>query len=381
MKKLPVFLLFLLAFTLNCGSDDGDAAALASLNIESSNGLRLDLGEMTTLSVQGFDAANQPFNVAGTITWSANNANVSIDQNGIVTGVSVGDAIVTATVGTISQSIDISVWDSSAPRTEIWVSDAGASSNPRYQIIKYDENGRNPEVFTTQNLAWPQDILFMEEAEVVLISNLNSGTIDRYNIHTGAFIDSFATGIDGPTRMKIGADNLLYVLQWNGDGKVLRYQLDGTFVDEFTNVGVPESIGLDWDGEGNLYVSSFNGGSGGSVRKFDPSGNDLGLFVNTNLQGPTNIWFRSNGDLMVNDWSAGLVARFNGSGSFLRNSITGLNRPEGVAFFANGDFLIGNGGTGSVKMYGSNNAFISDLVGSGVGGLVNPNAVVLRKVN
>lgn len=378
VKKLPIFLLLLLALTLNCGSDDSDAAELASLNIESSNGLRLDLGEMTTLSVQGFDAANQPFNVVETITWSANNTNVSIDQNGIVTGVSVGDAVVTATIGTISQSIDLSVWDSTAPRIEIWVSDAGASSNPRYQILKYDENGRNPEVFTTQNLAWPQDILFMEETEVVLISNLNSGTIDRYNIDTGAFINSFATGIDGPTRMKIGADNLLYVLQWNGDGKVLRYQLDGTFVDEFTDVGVTQSIGMDWDGQGNLYVSSFNDGS---VRKFDPAGNDMGLFITTNLVGPTNIWFRPNGDLMINDWSAGLVARFNSSGSFLRNSITGLNRPEGIAFFANGDFLIGNGGTGSVKMYGSNNAFISDLVSSGVGGLVNPNAVVTRKVN
>lgn len=378
VKKLPIFLLLLLALTLNCGSDDSDAAELASLNIESSNGLRLDLGEMTTLSVQGFDAANQPFNVVETITWSANNTKVSIDQNGIVTGVSVGDAVVTATIGTISQSIDLSVWDSTAPRIEIWVSDAGASSNPRYQILKYDENGRNPEVFTTQNLAWPQDILFMEETEVVLVSNLNSGTIDRYNIDTGAFINSFATGIDGPTRMKIGADNLLYVLQWNGDGKVLRYQLDGTFVDEFTDVGVTQSIGMDWDGQGNLYVSSFNDGS---VRKFDPAGNDMGLFITTNLVGPTNIWFRPNGDLMINDWSAGLVARFNSSGSFLRNSITGLNRPEGIAFFANGDFLIGNGGTGSVKMYGSNNAFISDLVSSGVGGLVNPNAVVIRKVN
>ena len=127
--------------------------------------------------------------------------------------------------------------------------------------------------------------------QVVLISNLSSGNINRHNINSGQFIDSFATNIGGPTRIKIGPDGLLYVLQWTGDGLVQRYQLDGTFVDNFTSVGVFQSIGLDWDNEGNLYVSSYNNGANGSVRKFDPEGNDLGLLIDTGLQGPTDIWF------------------------------------------------------------------------------------------
>lgn len=78
--------------------------------------------------------------------------------------------------------------------------------------------------------------------------------------------------------MKIGPDNLLYVLQWNGNGRVKRYQLDGTSMGDFTNASVNQSIGLDWDSSGNLYVSSYNGDS---VRKFDSNGNDAGLFINT----------------------------------------------------------------------------------------------------
>ncbi len=70
--------------------------------------------------------------------------------------------------------------------------------------------------------------------------------------------------------MKIGADSLLYVLQWSGNGKVRRYELDGTFVDDFTSVGVTQSIGIDWDNDGNLYVSSYGGDN---VRKFDTNGN------------------------------------------------------------------------------------------------------------
>ena len=261
---------------------------------------------------------------------------------------------------------------------EIYVSDAGNFSSPPWKILKFDENGENPETFIDTVLAWPQDILFLENQQVVLISNLNSGRITKHNSSTGAYIEDFATGIGGPTRMKIGADSLLYVLQWSGNGKVRRYQLDGTFVDEFTSVGVTQSIGIDWDDDGNLYVSSYGGAS---VRKFDPDGNDLGIFVNSNLAGPTNIWFDNNGELLVIDYNGTSVKRFGSSGNFVNNFITGLSQAEGVDFFPNGNILIGNGATHSVKMYDSNGVYIEDFIPNGSGGLVTPNAVVIRETN
>jgi len=261
---------------------------------------------------------------------------------------------------------------------EIYVSDAMNFSSPPWKILKFDENGENPEVFINDQLAWPQDILFLEDQQVVLISNLNSGRITKHNSSTGAYIEDFATGIGGPTRMKIGADSLLYVLQWSGNGKVRRCQLDGTFVDEFTSVGVTQSIGIDWDDEGNLYVSSYGGAS---VRKFDTSGTDLGIFVNSNLAGPTNIWFDNNGDLQVIDYNGTAVKRFNSSGTFINNFITGLSQAEGVDFFPNGNILIGNGATHSVKMYDSSGNYIEEFIPNGLGGLMTPNAVVIRETN
>ena len=260
--------------------------------------------------------------------------------------------------------------------TEIYVSDANNFSPP-WKILKYDENGENPETFISTSLAWPQDIVFLEEQNVVLISNLNSGRITKYNSSTGEYIGNFATGISGPTRMKIGEDSLLYVLQWNGSNLVKRYQLDGTFVDDFTSVGVPQSIGIDWDDDGNLYISSYNGDN---VRKFDQNGNDLELFVTTNLSGPTNIWFDDNGDLLVIDYDGMAVKRYDSDGNYINNFISGLSHAEGVAFFPNGNILIGNGATSSVKMFDSSGNYIEDLIPSGSGGLVTPNAVVLREV-
>ena len=113
---------------------------------------------------------------------------------------------------------------------EIYVSDAGNFNNPPWQILKFDQNGQNGEVFISENLAWPQDIVFLEDKNEVLISNLNTGRITRYNSETGAYMSNFATGLGGPTRMKIGDDDLLYVLQWTGDGLVKRYSLEGDSV-------------------------------------------------------------------------------------------------------------------------------------------------------
>jgi len=230
-------------------------------------------------------------------------------------------------------------------------------------------------VFIDQSLAWPQDIVFLEDAGTVLVSNLNSGRIDRYDAETGDFIDIFAGGIGGPTRMKIGQDGLLYVLQWSGTGRVRRYQLDGTPMTDFTTVGVPQSIGLDWDSDGALYVSSYNGDY---VRRFGPDGGDLGLFIQSNLVGPTNLRFESDGSLLVLDYDGGAVKRFSASGVYQGVFIGGLAQSEGIAELPGGDLLIGNGGTGAVKRYSAQGAFIEDLVPGGTAGLVRPNAVVLR---
>ncbi len=255
-----------------------------------------------------------------------------------------------------------------------YVSDAANFSGGDFKIVQFDTNGENPIVFINEELAWPQDIVFLEDVDRVLVSNLNSGRITKYNSRTGAYIEDFATVAGGPTRMKIGDDGLLYVLQWsNSFNKVLRYQLDGTLVDEYTDVGVIQSIGIDWDDSGNLYVSSF---AGGSVRKFDASGNDQGLFIDTNLSGPTNCEIKD-GVMYVLDWNAGKCVRFNaGDGSYIDDFITTLTNPEGIAFLPNGDLLIGDNGTNSVRRFDSSGNDLGEYTTGG--NLITPNAVVLR---
>lgn len=269
-----------------------------------------------------------------------------------------------------------------AQQTYIYVSDAGGFTNPPWQILRYNIDGSNPQVFidndwfVSEGVGWPQDILFLEDQEVVLISNLVGNRITKHDATTGAYIEDFAAVAGGPTRMKIGADDLIYVLQWsNSVNQVLRFEQDGTPLGEFTNEGVPQSIGLDWDSAGNLYVSSYGGGT---VRQFNSSGVDQGLFVDTELSGPTNIWFNPNGELLVLDWTAGDVERFDASGNHIDTYISGLSQPEGIDVLPDGNLLLGNGGPAQVDQFLPDGTFVESTVTSGAGGLIQPNAVVLR---
>jgi streptogramin lyase len=263
----------------------------------------------------------------------------------------------------------------SAQSYELYVSDAGNFDKPPWQILKFDGDGTNPSVFIKDNLNWPQDILFLPDGSTVLVSSLGSGRITRHDAATGAYLGDFAASIGGPTRMRIGPDGQLYVLQWGGNGRVKRYGLDGRFLGDFTTVGVPQSIGLAWDGDGSLYVSSY---SQDHVRKFDPAGKDLGLFIDSNLTGPTNIWFDEAGDLLVADYDGRAVRRFDRAGNYLGDFIRGVTQVEGVDFLPNGDILLGDGGARAVKRFDRNGAYLRNHVAAGAGGLLTPNAVVLR---
>jgi len=268
---------------------------------------------------------------------------------------------------------------SQAQDFDIYVSSGGSNA-----VIKYDQDGQNPSVFippSSGGLNWPQDIIFLNEEEII-VSGLNSRQVKKYNAKTGEYLGNFISVNTnaGPTRMKIGKDNLLYVLLWGIGGssshKVQRYELDGSFVDEFTSSGIAQAIGMDWDAEGNFYIASYGGRY---IRKYDAEGEFVTTWITSvNLQGPTNIWFDDNGDLLVVDYNAGSIKRFDSEGQFKGVFISGLNLPEGIAFLPNGNILVGNGGTNQVKVFDKEGNFISNFASS-EGNLVTPNAVVIKQ--
>lgn len=232
-------------------------------------------------------------------------------------------------------------------------------------------------------LSAPEDILFLPDS-TMLVSGINNTALKRYDALTGTYLGNFTTGysLSLPSKMSIGPDSLIYVTQWGTtQNKVVRFTLTGQFVDEFTSVGTPNGLEHVWDAEGNFYISVYGNGGNGFIQKFDSLGNDLGVFIaNIPLQGPTDIWWAANGDMLVADWTSGKVWRYDSNGTYLGWFISvGLVNPEGVAFTPDGKLLIGDWGLDQVLQY--------DTLGNYQGafafgnGLDDPNGVHIHPIN
>ena len=265
---------------------------------------------------------------------------------------------------------------------EVLISDRADNS-----VNKYDLDGNFVEVFIEPNsggISNPQDIVFLPN-DNVLMTGFGNNTIKEYDGTTGDYIGVFSTGysLQGPTRMELREDGYIYVLQWSGNYKVVRFDMNGVFDSEYTDSGVFQSIGIDWDESGNLYVSSYGQGSNGLIKYFDSSGNEIGIFGDSSLlAGATNIWFQpdGSGNLLALDYNGNRLAQFDSSGTFLSFPITGLATPEGYAYLPNGNLLISERGADKISEFDAD----FNLIGRWdhpSGNLSGPNFIRIRDTN
>ncbi len=230
-------------------------------------------------------------------------------------------------------------------------------------------------------LGKPQEIIFGPDGHIY-VTGFNNSQIKKYDRDTGAFLGNFTTNysLNLPTKTTLHTDGLIYVSQWGGNEKVVRFNMNtGDFVDEFTSTGVINGMGQAWDAEGNLFVVSWgNDGSDGNVQKFDATtGAFQGIFIPTGrggLRGPVNIWI-DNGELFVVDWSLGRVLRFDKqTGAFNGTFITGLTRTEGFTFGVDGSIYICDWQLNRVNRYDSEGKFRGTFATGG--GMSEPNEVI-----
>jgi sugar lactone lactonase YvrE len=201
-----------------------------------------------------------------------------------------------------------------------------------------------------------------------------------YERVSGDFIKQFTSGysLDNPTKISFGPDGKLYVSQWGTTkNKIARFNgTSGVFIDEFTP-SLNLALGHTWDNYGNMYVACYGSKD---VRKFDTSGNFLGVFTETgHLQGPTNLWFNEDGSLFVEDWVLGSVVEFDAAdGTFIKNFITGLQNAEGFAFGPDSNLYLCDWSQNQIRRYSPEGNFID--VFASQGNMQAPNSILFRPV-
>lgn len=252
-------------------------------------------------------------------------------------------------------------------------------------VHRYDANGNFLGEFITSgsgNLVGPEQVLFHPDGSL-LVTGFGNGAIKRYHGVSGAYLGDFSTGyvLDTPSKMSIGPDDLIYVTQWGSvQKKVVRFDLAGNFVDEFTSIDTPNGLGHFWDAQGRFYLSVYGNGATGTVQRFAADGTFIDVFINSAiLQGPTDIWQEANGDVLVQDWTSGTVLRYDSTGSYLGVYISGLTNPEGHAFLPpNGDLLMGDWGVDAVHRHDASGMELGYFTNGN--GLSDPNGVYVREV-
>ena len=212
-----------------------------------------------------------------------------------------------------------------------------------------------------------------------------SDNVVRYNLATGAHVDTFVTagsgGLASAAGLAFGPDGHLYVSSQFTD-TVLTYDgTTGAFLGTFVSAGsggIDAPTALMFRGDGYLYVSGYNTDS---ILRYDAA---TGAFVDTfvatasgGLNGPGDFVFGPDGHLYVSGTNS-VIKRYNGAtGAYIDDFVSagsgGLGESIGLSFGPDGHLYVANYTTDAVLQYdGSTGAFLGSYVGTGSGGLDGP---------
>jgi hypothetical protein len=221
-----------------------------------------------------------------------------------------------------------------------------------------------------------------------------NGKVTKYDASTGAFLGVIVGPLADyrPRGATIGPDGLLYLSVLNdfsdSDSKILRYDLDGNFVDEFVGagsrtdgkLGYPDGLGvaspLRFGRDGNLYLIA-NSGIVDEIISFDgETGEYLGPVVNS-IVSPTEFVFGEDGLLYVSVSAQNpipsSIQRFDvATGQrvdvFVPSGSGGLLVPRSLAFGSDGNLYAGGSTKQILRFNGETGAFLdvfADLSGLG----------------
>jgi sugar lactone lactonase YvrE len=202
----------------------------------------------------------------------------------------------------------------------------------------------------------------LAQANNFFVANSGINSVAKYDNNGGSL--PFAGGfVSGPNGLALDSSGNLYVT--TNANVIRKFSPTGIDLGVFASTGINFAMGLAFDSKGNLYVAN-NGGS--TVQKFAPDGTDLGVFAN--VIRPTGLAFDAAGNLYVANIGS-TIQRFSPIGvPLIPFTSFFLNNAEGLAFDATGNLYVANNGSNSIQVFSPSGVDLGSLPTVGLSGPV-----------
>ncbi|MBQ8382902.1 MAG: Ig-like domain-containing protein [Clostridia bacterium] len=205
MKKICIFLCLLLPLFLfaACGDDEQSPDATDKAPVE--NGIKIDLGDAVTVGVnetKQLSALNRKDNSKTTVIWSSSDPSiVAVDYDGLLTGISDGSAVITATTPDEAYTATCTVTVSSV-LTNIVFENANVGMEKGTEITLTPI--LTPANITNVKLTWMSDnpkVATVKDGVVTAVGNGSTSIIvsDESGLHTAVCTVTVTTTVTGVT--------------------------------------------------------------------------------------------------------------------------------------------------------------------------------------
>jgi sugar lactone lactonase YvrE len=226
------------------------------------------------------------------------------------------------------------------------------------RLFKFDSQ-TGEKLAELSGAASPRDVAINQSGEIFATDNASGeSNVRRFDPDTGQ-ADATPYGqtsqkLGGPTGLTFGPDDHLYVADYRGSsGKVVEFDETGTWVRDLPDNPVDPVLtaieDVACDGDGRIYVTQWDDGSGLTPGVYRFTGTGWVLFGQTNeLVGAWGLAFGPDGDLYVaeSSFDASGIYRYDGASGFSKGvygdtgSVQKLVQPRYLTFGPDGDLYV-----------------------------------------
>ncbi|HKI33564.1 MAG TPA: Ig-like domain-containing protein [Gemmataceae bacterium] len=218
--------------------------------------------------------------------------------------------------------------------------------------------------------------LSLAKADILYVANSGDNTIHRFSA-TGTDLGGFSADGNEPLGLAFDSTGTLYVSLY-ADNVIRKFSPSGTDLGIFANSGMANPGGMVFDASGNLYVDNYhfqNGAPGprqGFVRKYSPTGADLGFFISPFPTGYVIIK-DTNGNFYIDDFGTTPTPtegarKFSPTGvdlGLIGGSQQYLN-PEGMALDTNGNLYLADTDQNVIREFSPTGADLGVFANTGL---------------